>query len=590
MLPGGNFIRRALSAVAAASSAAATMALLAGPAHAQELMPPDAGAWSPFAPRSVSAPATSVSPSPSGYALNISGQGIPDVYGGWRTRLQGLQGSAFYRFRARATPLDVPSLRESVTILLWWRGAFGEEVAPDYVWNFAAQPDGSVRFDRIIQAPAGTTAVDVELILQWAPTGQVAFDELSFATAAPPPPRPVRVAAIHYRPSGTSSGLESVQRAAAWADQVAAAHDPDIMLVGELLNVIGAPGSYDSKAETIPGPSTDVMAQVAAAHGTWIVFGMLEREGSHLYNTAVLIDRGGIIRGRYRKVQLPLSEAGAGIRPGDAIQIFTTDFGRVALLICHDLSFPEPVREAALNGAEMILSPFWGGRAPLVRARAVETGLHVATSGYDYPSEIVNPLGAVLATTTVGAGPQAAVAVIDLARRFREDWLGDWRDISSKERRTAPYPCPLPDSSPTPGALGMVSLSVTGYDAPTGRITLQYDPACGATDHAVHVGSLDGVGAYTYDQSLCGLGTSGAAEIDVGSGNRFWVLVGRDALAEGSAGVDSSGNERPGPPPGGACTLPQRVGGVCPLGAPKPAGGESGMSVEARMNRFGEQD
>jgi predicted amidohydrolase len=104
-------------------------------------------------------------------------------------------------------------------------------------------------------------------------------------------------------------------------------------------------------------------------------------------------------------------------------------------MICHDTSFPEPARELARNGAELILVPIWGGRTALVRARAIENGVYVATSGYDYDSEIVDPVGNVLASATRDEGPAAAVAEIDFNKSFTEPWIGDWRDAVNKQRR-----------------------------------------------------------------------------------------------------------------------------------------------------------
>ncbi len=428
--------------------AGALAALMAGTAQAQELIPPTPSGWSAFAPRTQTAPGTQASSGASGYSLKILGNGVPAVYGGWKTSIQGLSGQSHYRFRARALPLNIASARESVTILLRWRGSFGDEVAPDYVWDYRPQTDGTLLFDKVISAPSGTTAVDIELVLQWSPSGQVTFDQLSFMAAAAPASRPVRVAAIYYRPSGTPSGQESVRQAAAFAEQVAINHQPDIMVLGELLNVIGVTGSLDSKAETIPGPSTDLMAEIARSHQVNIVFGMLEREGALLYNAAVLLDRNGDVAGKFRKVQLPLADAYGGIAPGDSVPVFDTDFGRVALLICQDLSFPEPARQAAFQGAEMLLVPFWGGRASLVRARAVEHGIYVVTSGYDYPSEVVNPLGTVVASAAIGGAPKVAIANIDLGQIFREQWLGYWRDAANKERRSAPYTLTPPEEPP----------------------------------------------------------------------------------------------------------------------------------------------
>jgi predicted amidohydrolase/regulation of enolase protein 1 (concanavalin A-like superfamily) len=425
--------------------------LFAACVRAQELMPASSTAWSTFSARGETAPAMTASTG-SPYTLEVSGNGSSNVYGGWRTRLQGLSGSQFYRFRASVRAQSTPSIRESVTILLRWRGAFGDEVAPTYVWEYRTQPDGALLYDRTVQAPAGTTAVDVELVLQWAPNGVVRFDALSFTPAAAPPSRLVRVAAVSYRPSGTSSGLDSVQRAEHFGEQAAAAERPDVMVFGELLNVIGAPGTYDTKAEAIPGPSTDTMAALARGYNTYVVFGMLERNGSVLYNTAVLIDRSGAIAGKYRKVQLPLAEVSVGISAGADVPVFQTDFGTVALLICQDTAFPEPPRQAAVLGAELLLVPIWGGKPAVMAARAIEHSVYIAASGYDYASEILNPLGSVLARVPAPSQTAVAVATIDLAHRFREDWSGDWRDTAGRQRR--PYPpvewTPRTDTPPPP--------------------------------------------------------------------------------------------------------------------------------------------
>ena len=122
----------------------------------------------------------------------------------------------------------------------------------------------------------------------------------------------------------------------------------------------------------------------------------------------------------------------------------------MALLICQDTAFAEPVREAALQGAEMLLVPIWGGKTTVVRARAAEHGIYLAAAGYDYVSEIVGPLGTVLAS--VASTPGAAIADIDLSRHFREMWLGDWHDIVNKERRTSYYQASPDTPPPAPGA------------------------------------------------------------------------------------------------------------------------------------------
>ena len=92
-----------------------------------------------------------------------------------------------------------------------------------------------------------------------------------------------------------------------------------------------------------------------------------------------------------------------------------------------------------MNGAEMILMPIWGGRQTLVRARAIENGVYVATSGYDYPSEIISPIGDVLATVPVNQGPAVAVAEIDLSQRFPQDYIGEWKETYQRQQRPSAY-------------------------------------------------------------------------------------------------------------------------------------------------------
>ena len=190
----------------------------------------------------------------------------------------------------------------------------------------------------------------------------------------------------------------------------------------------------------------------------------------------MLLDRSGAIAGKYWKLQLPLAEVSGGITPGHSVPVFQTDFGRVALLICQDAAFPEPAREAAIRGAELLLVPIWGGKPSLTAARAIEQSMWVAASGYDYLSEIVDPLGAVIARVPVLNQPDSAVATIDLSRRFREDWSGDWRDVSNKQRRSEPYtadeepwvgdpPPPPPPNTPPTSAISSPTSGAT-FTAP----------------------------------------------------------------------------------------------------------------------------
>jgi predicted amidohydrolase len=155
--------------------------------------------------------------------------------------------------------------------------------------------------------------------------------------------------------------------------------------------------------------------------------------GRVVFNTAVLIDRKGDLAGSYRKTHLPREEWEAGLTPGNQYPVFDTDFGKVGLLICWDIQFPEPARSMALKGAEVILLPIWGGSDVLARARAIENHVFLVSSSYDMRSFVVDPTGAVLAEAT--ADQPVAGAKLELDKQILQPWLGDMKYRTWKERR-----------------------------------------------------------------------------------------------------------------------------------------------------------
>ena len=172
-----------------------------------------------------------------------------------------------------------------------------------------------------------------------------------------------------------------------------------------------------------------------------MVAGLYEREGAAVYNTAVLIDRDGALAGKYRKVYLPREEVEGGLTAGAAYPVFATDFGTVGLMICWDTQFADPARALALAGAELLLVPIAGGNETLVRARAIENRVFLASSGYDYPTEVIDPDGRRLASAVTDG--TVALATIDLAARYADPWLGDMRGRFRRELRSdvvAPLP------------------------------------------------------------------------------------------------------------------------------------------------------
>jgi predicted amidohydrolase len=208
---------------------------------------------------------------------------------------------------------------------------------------------------------------------------------------------------------------------------------PDVLCLPEGISVVGTGKSYWDVSEAIPGPATERLGSLARQLHSYIVAGVYEREGAVLYNTAVLLGRDGKLVGKYRKTHLPREEWEAGVTPGNDYPVFETDFGKVGLIICWDVQFPEPSRAMALKGAELLLLPIWGGNETLAKARAIENHVFLVSSSYDMKTFIVDPTGKVLAEAT--HEQPLASATLHLDQKIYQPWLGDMKNRTWRERR-----------------------------------------------------------------------------------------------------------------------------------------------------------
>jgi predicted amidohydrolase len=242
----------------------------------------------------------------------------------------------------------------------------------------------------------------------------------------------VTVATVRYRPRRLAGPAENVSAFRAVIEKQVP-EKADLILLPEGMTVVGNGTKYSDAAESLPGPTTKALGEIAKARKAWIVAGLYEREGAAVYNTAVLIDREGRLAGKYRKVYLPREEVEAGLAPGKDYPVFQTDFGKLGIMICWDVQYADPARALALKGAELIALPIWGGNLHLTRARAIENSVFLATSGYDIPSLILDPMGETLASSETDA--TVAVATIDLARRYEWPWLGNMKGRFQREVR-----------------------------------------------------------------------------------------------------------------------------------------------------------
>ncbi len=195
---------------------------------------------------------------------------------------------------------------------------------------------------------------------------------------------------------------------------------------------------HEEAAETIPGPTTREIAELARHLGIYVVFGMAEREKKNAkiqHNATVVIGPEGLI-GTYRKIHLshaPDYNEEFCCSPGQEIPVFETRFGPIGVQICRDFwYYPELSRILALKGARLIIntsaSPATPWRTDFIVhqtvCRAAENTVYAATA---------NLVGKERVTTFAGgsviAGPSRTQPIYAQVSDNREEFVSATLDF-----------------------------------------------------------------------------------------------------------------------------------------------------------------
>jgi len=166
-----------------------------------------------------------------------------------------------------------------------------------------------------------------------------------------------------------------------WLEEAGKAN-ADLVCLGETCTgEIEVEDAYD-------GPTTRMVQKLAAHYQMHVVLPLHARVQGILRNTALIIDSGGQIVGRYDKVHPTRRELRDGVVPGSDFPVFDLAFGRVGICICHDLSFPESTRVLGVRGAEIIVWPtLWSGWGEelcyaVIRSRAIDNAAWLVNTTY----------------------------------------------------------------------------------------------------------------------------------------------------------------------------------------------------------------
>ncbi len=298
-----------------------------------------------------------------------------------------------------------------------WLDADGINIETSYL-----EAQGLDSFSRALRRPAGAVRLQFSFgVRYWG-------DEVTFRDIECIPvtlrDRKVRIVVAKITPAAENKATcedNQARMESVFTQLEQAGEKPDLVVFPETLLTRWVRNlGPDLGTQPIPGPHTDWAAAWAKKLHTNVVVSLRESCDGRYYNSAAVIERDGNLVGVYRKTQLTIGEYEGGYHWGEDFPVFDLDFGKVGVLICWDMWFPEAMRTLRLRGAEVIAYPIAATSRKhfdtMWRARAMETGVVLAASisgGDTCPSRIITPDGELQAETYT---PQTyAVATVDLA-------------------------------------------------------------------------------------------------------------------------------------------------------------------------------
>jgi predicted amidohydrolase/GNAT superfamily N-acetyltransferase len=209
------------------------------------------------------------------------------------------------------------------------------------------------------------------------------------------PVEPVRLAVVQFQ-MRTVKNFDEFAQACEFFIDCASDYKSDFVLFPELFTTAllscvpkTRPGQAARQLSEFTPQYLEFFAEMAVKYNVNIIGGShFVVEDEVLYNISYLFRRDGTLGKQYKIHITPSEKKWWGVSPGDKVEVFETDCGRIGILICYDVEFPELVRIAAKKGVQILFVPFnTDTRHGYLRirhcslARSVENHMYVAVAG-----------------------------------------------------------------------------------------------------------------------------------------------------------------------------------------------------------------
>ncbi len=236
--------------------------------------------------------------------------------------------------------------------------------------------------------------------------------------------RKYRVAASCFEPETSQSIKERRENLRVHLSALLKEQKPDLVVVPEVALLPDLDKQANCGAELINGPTINCVAELAKRHDVNICMPIIEADKGNKYNTAVYLNRQGLMAGKFRKHTPTRMELELGVLPGENNpEPVVIDGLRIGTAICYDENYPDLMWHYFTEGVDLLVFPAYTYGGKLMQNWALTCGVPLIVA-FPWESVIYDRDGSILAeggtwTSTIKFGNHPAWIVQNINLQSR---------------------------------------------------------------------------------------------------------------------------------------------------------------------------